>query len=208
MADIFDEIDEELKRDRTQQLWACYGKYVLAAAAAVVLAVGSAQGFKAWQARQAETAANAYAAALASDDVVAALTAVENDLTDGYAMLARFQIAAGKAAAGDRAGAEADYLALAADKGMKPLYKQAALLLAVMNAPDGADPAELQTRLEPLSGAAGPWQGMALEVSAALDLQAGDVAAARGKVEAILALPELSPELRQRANQLSTVLKP
>ena len=37
MADIFDEIDEELKRDRTQELWTKYGKYVIAAAAAVVL---------------------------------------------------------------------------------------------------------------------------------------------------------------------------
>ena len=35
MADIFDEIDEELKRDRTQELWTKYGKYVMAAAAAV-----------------------------------------------------------------------------------------------------------------------------------------------------------------------------
>ncbi len=44
MADIFDEIDEDLKRDRAQELWARYGKFVIAAAAAVVLAVGSLQG--------------------------------------------------------------------------------------------------------------------------------------------------------------------
>lgn len=34
MADIFDEIDEELKQDRAKQVWARYGKYVIAAAAA------------------------------------------------------------------------------------------------------------------------------------------------------------------------------
>ena len=48
MADIFDEIDEELKRDRTQELWTKYGKYVIAAAATVVLGVGASQGFQAW----------------------------------------------------------------------------------------------------------------------------------------------------------------
>ena len=39
MADIFDEIDEELKKDRAQLLWAQYGKYVIGACLAVVLAV-------------------------------------------------------------------------------------------------------------------------------------------------------------------------
>ena len=65
MADIFDEIDEELKRDRTQELWTKYGKYVMAAAAAVVLGVGASQGFGAWQRSQAEASANLYHQALA-----------------------------------------------------------------------------------------------------------------------------------------------
>ena len=39
MADIFDEIDEELKQDRAKQVWARYGKYVVSAATAVVLSV-------------------------------------------------------------------------------------------------------------------------------------------------------------------------
>ena len=56
MADIFDEIDEELKKDKAQLLWARYGKFVIAAVAAVILAVGSAQGFKAWKTKKAETA--------------------------------------------------------------------------------------------------------------------------------------------------------
>ena len=57
MADIFDEIDEELKRDRAQVLWAKYGKYVLSAAAAIVLVVGASQGYNAWTKQQVETAA-------------------------------------------------------------------------------------------------------------------------------------------------------
>ena len=42
MADIFDEIDEELKQDRTKALWTRYGKFVIAAATAVVIGVGLA----------------------------------------------------------------------------------------------------------------------------------------------------------------------
>ena len=58
MADIFDEIDEELKQDRTKELWTRYGKFVIAAAAAVVIGVGASQGYSAFMRSQAETAAN------------------------------------------------------------------------------------------------------------------------------------------------------
>ncbi|MEL0077530.1 MAG: tetratricopeptide repeat protein [Alphaproteobacteria bacterium] len=207
MADIFDEIDEDLKRDRAQELWARYGKFVIAAAAAVVLAVGSLQGYKTWTQSRAESAANAYQAALASESVVAALDATLPELTDGYAMRAQFRIAGEKAAAGDLADAETGYLALSKDKSIAPLYQQAALLLSVMSAPAEADTKELQDRLAPLVFAAGPWQGLAMELSAALDLKTGDRAAAMSKIESLLTLPEISPELRQRANQLLIILK-
>ena len=207
MADIFDEIDEELKKDRAQVLWARYGKYLISAVAAVVLAVASAQGYKAWQTSQAETAANAYQAALEADDVAIALNDAIAGLTDGYEMLAQFRIAGEKAVNGDKLDAEMDYLALAEDKSIKPLYQQAALLLSVMNAPDGSDIAALQERLVPLTSVLGPWQGLAIELSAALDLQKGEALAARAKFEAIVALPEISPELRQRAQQMLTILQ-
>ena len=207
MADIFDEIDEELKKDKAQLLWARYGKFVIAAVAAVILAVGSAQGFKAWKTKQAETAANTYQLAVDSDDVVASLSQAMADLTDGYEMLAQFRVAAAKAADGDSDGAVADYMMLAENKAIKPLYQQAALLLAVMNARDGTDPKLSQDQLAPLTATLGPWQGLALEQSAALDLEKNDPAAALEKFESILGLAELSPELRQRASQLVTILK-
>jgi hypothetical protein len=207
MADIFDEIDEELKKDKAQLLWVRYGKFVIAAVAAVILAVGSAQGFKAWKTKQAKTAANAYQLAVDTDDVVVSLSQAMADLTDGYEMLAQFHMAAAKAADGDSDGAVADYMMLAESKAIKPLYQQAALLLAVMNAPDGTDPKQSQDQLAPLTATPGPWQGLALEQSAALDLEKSDPAAALEKFASILGLAELSPELRQRASQLVTILK-
>ena len=207
MADIFDEIDEELKQDRAKAVWLRYGKYVAAAAAAVVLGVGASQGFSAWKQSQAETAANAYHQALAADDAVTALQGELAGLSDGYAVLARFRIAAGKAEAGDAAGAEADYLAIAADAGLSALYRDAAILLSAMNAPDAAKPADLQDRLAPLADGTGPWRPLALELSAALDLKAGDREAALAKLESIIEMEETPAELRQRAAQLAEVLK-
>ena len=59
MADIFDEVNEDLKRDQMQQLWSRYGKYVILAVSIVVISVGGRQGYTAWQARQAAAAATA-----------------------------------------------------------------------------------------------------------------------------------------------------
>ena len=60
MADIFDEINEDLKRDQMQLVWARYGKIVMAAVAAIVLLVALRQGYAAWQTSQAEVSASAY----------------------------------------------------------------------------------------------------------------------------------------------------
>ncbi len=207
MADIFDEIDEELKKDKARLLWARYGKFVIATVTAVILGVGSAQGLKTWKTKQAETAANSYHRALDSSDLVISIREAMADLTDGYEMLAHFRMAAAKAANGDSEGAVSDYMMLAENKAIKPLYQQAALLLAVMNAPEGTDPKQSQDQLFPLTATPGPWQGLALEQSAALDLENNDPAAALEKFESILGLVELSPELRQRASQFLPILK-
>ena len=207
MADIFDEIDEELKRDRTQALWTRYGKYVIAAAAAVVLGVGASQGYSAWTKSQAEAAADAYHQALAAEDAVSALEASLGDLTDGYALLGRFQIAAGKAQAGDAAAASDAYAALANDGSVDALYRDAALLLSVMNAPEDSDPLAQLDSLSSLANGNSSWQPLALELSAALHLKAGNEAEALSSLEAILDLAEAPAELRQRASRLVAVLK-
>ena len=77
--------------------------------------------------------------------------------------------------------------------------------MAVMNAPDDSDTAALQERLAPLVDV-GPWQPLALELSAALDLKAGDRSAAIAKLETLIDLAETPNELRQRASRLVEVL--
>ena len=39
MADIFDEINEELKQDRMAALWQRYGKYLIAVVVAIVVGI-------------------------------------------------------------------------------------------------------------------------------------------------------------------------
>ena len=206
MADIFDEIDEDLKRDQMQLLWARYGNLVMAAVATIVLLVGLRQGYTAWQTSQAEASASAYQQALKSDDVVGALEAQLGHLSDGYGMLAQFQIAAAQASNDDFAAAEASYLKLAADESLEPLYQQVATLLSVMVAPQDADISALEIRLSDLETAAGPWQAMALETAAGLALRNGNKDAAVAKYKRLIEMADVPAGMRQRAERMIVML--
>ena len=41
MSDIFQEIDEELRQDKAARLWKAYGKYLVALAIFIILAIAS-----------------------------------------------------------------------------------------------------------------------------------------------------------------------
>ena len=206
MADIFDEIDQELKRDRMQEIWARYGKYLMGVVAAVVLGVGATQGLAAWKRSQAANSADIYTQALSARNTVRALEKGLDDLSGGYRILARFQIAAGKAADGKLNDAESDYREIAEDSSVPRLYREGALLMSVMNAPKGASTRELKARIAPVADGSGPWRPLALELRAALDLAAGNNAAALDTLETIIELPEVPDELRQRAQGLIDAL--
>ncbi|MGC6485140.1 MAG: tetratricopeptide repeat protein [Candidatus Puniceispirillales bacterium] len=178
MNDILNEIDQELRQERMKQLWRQYGTYVIAAVAAIVLLVAGRQGLVAYQESARTTAADSYHAALANagNDALEELAA---DGGEGYAMLARFSLAAEAAANGDALSAEETYLAIASDTDIGSVYRDAAVILSVMNAGAGADPAALSSRLEPVAAGQGGWSLMAMELQIGLALEQGDVASAR-----------------------------
>ena len=80
--------------------------------------------------------------------------------------------------AGDAAAASDAYDALANDGTVDALYRDAALLLSVMNAPEDSDPLAQLDRLSSLANGNSSWQPLALELSAALHLKAGNEAEA------------------------------
>ena len=207
MADIFDEINEDLKQDQLRKLWGFYGKYVIVLISIVVLGVGARQGYNIWYDKQTTAAAVAYHKAANADNSRAALTELLGQLNAGYAMLAKFDIAAEQAKDGEYTTAEASYLSLSKDPDIKKLYRQAAVLLSVMNAPESRDDNELVARLFGLESQAGPWQAMALEQAASLALRMGNSDLAIKKYENLAGLSDIPAGIRQRARQMLQILK-
>ncbi len=186
MVDIFDEVDEELRAERAQQLLKKYGGLIVAGAVAVVGAAAGWQGWRWYEARQDQAAAVEYltasnladATAAGSSDTnraaaVAAFAQLAAKGPAGYATLARLREAALKADAGDVQGAAALWDSVAGDTSADPLLRDLASLLWAQHEIDRGDPSLLEARLKVLAAPENPWHILAEEQLALLDLRQG-----------------------------------
>ena len=206
MADIFDEINEELKQDRMNALWQRYGKYVITVVVLIVAGVSLTQGYTYYKQQRDARSADVFFKAILSDDVTGMLNAATEEFSEGYVLLAEFQLAASLAENDQAAEAEQHYLSLAARDDIQQIYRDIALLLSVMQAPDSTQVSALQTRLDPVISSPSPLKGLALEQAAALDVRRGNMTAAIEKLNELVNLTDIPASLRQRASQILTVL--
>jgi len=200
---FIDEVTEEVRRDRLYGLLRRYGWIGIAA---VVAIVGVAAWFE-WQ-RARDTAAaqalgDAMLGALEAEDRVTALGAVS--AAGDAEMLRLMLLAAEQEAAGDVAGARASYEAVGGMAGLDPLYADLARLKALMLAGDMAAE-ERMAGFEALSRPGAPYRMLALEQMALGQIAAGDAAAARETLSAIIEDAAVSPGLRSRAEALVEAL--
>jgi hypothetical protein len=212
LADIFQEIDEDVRRERLQQLWKRYGHYVIGAGLLLVFGTAAVVGWREYQNRQNLAQAQRFLAAMdqaqrgdeaGARDAFARLAA---DAGPGYATLARLQQAALLAKAGDTAGAAAVYEQIAADGRVDPVFRDLATIMIVQDTIATEDPGRLAQRLAPLLGEKNPWRHSALELSALAAQRAGDQAKAR-ELYTKLADDLTAPQnLRARATEMLAIL--
>lgn len=212
MADIFNEIDEDVRRERYEQLWKRYGNYVIGAALLVVLATAGAVGWREYTNRQNEAQAlrflNALELAQKGDDAGAraAFASLAGDAGAGYATLARLQEAGLLAKAGDTAGAAKVYEQIAADGRVDQVFREFATVLLVQDQVATGEPARLTQMLAPLMNDKSPWRHSATELSALLAQRTGDKAKAK-EFYAKLADDLTAPQgMRARASEMLAII--
>ncbi|HEV2955074.1 MAG TPA: tetratricopeptide repeat protein [Xanthobacteraceae bacterium] len=211
MSDIFREVDEEVRRERLEQLWKRYGNYMIAAAFVVLACIGGWRGYVYWEERKAAEAGAAYEAAGALADegkraeAEAAFAKLASEGTAGYRRLARFR-EAGQLGVSDPKAAVAAYDALAADASLGRAMQDLAAVRAALLLVDTASYPELRTRLEPLTAADRPFRHSARELLAFGAWRAGDSAAARQWIDAVVSDPTTPPTIRVRVEVLSALI--
>ncbi len=212
MADIFDEVADDLRADRAKRLAAKYGIWVLLAALLLVAGVAGWQAWRWEQARQSSLVAGSYLSAMrqaaapeGSPDRAASaseLARLAETAPDGYRTLARLRLAALRADSNDTAGAFVLWDQVAADTGADPLLRGLANLLWVQHSIDAGDPAAIEARLQPLLAQTSPWRTLAQESEALLALRLGRTDQARDLFRQLSADPSSPDGVRARATGL------
>jgi hypothetical protein len=207
VSDIFNEIDEEVRREKLKKLWDRHQGLIVGAAILIVIAVGGWRGYQWWQAKQAAEAGGAFQAAMALSvegkhaEAEAAFAKVAEKGVAGYRDLARMQAAAELAQRDPKAAVEA-YDAIAADARMSDTMRDLAALRAGFLLVDTASYEDLRRRLEPAAGPDRPFRNSAREMLALSALRANDAASARKWFDQIVTDVAAPPGLRQRIEML------
>lgn len=207
MSDIFQEVDEEVRREQLKKLWDRYGIYAIIAAVLVIAAVAAWRGYGWWEARRAAETGAAFEAAIAlaeagkHQEAEAAFGKIVVEGTSGYRRLARLREAA-ELAKIDAKAAIAAYDAIAADQAAGPVIQDLAAVRAAALLIDQGSFEEAQRRLEQPAGNDRTFRHTARELLVLAAWRAGDAAAAKRWFDVIASDAQTPPATRSRVEML------
>ena len=210
--DFFREVDEAVRQDRYKQLWDKYGVYILGVAVLIVVGVAGHRAWTYWQEQQAAEAGAKYTQALSMEEGADAaqaremLTALAEQGPQGYRVLARFQLAAAEAKAGETDKAVAAYDALAKDSGIDPILQGNAAIQAAALRLDKADYAEMEGRLKGLVDSNSAWRFSARELLGLSAYRLNDMREAERQFSALVGDQGTPPNLRERADMMLALI--
>lgn len=211
MADIFHEVDEEVRRERLQKLWDRYSIYIIGLAVLIVAAIGGWQAYQWWEAKKAAAAGAQFETALSLSDegkhveADAAFGKIAAQAPAGYRILARLRAAA-EIAQSNPADAVKAYDDLAADASLGPTLQDLAAVRAGMLLVDTASLADMQRRLDRVAEPGHAFRHNARELLALSAWHNHDFAAARRYIDMIAGDGETPPNTRARADVLSALI--
>ena len=211
MADIFQEVDEEVRRDRLKRVWDRYGVLIIVLAVLLVVGVAGYRGYQYWIEKQAAAASAQFeqAVTLSEQDkdaeAQAAFAKVAGEAPAGYRTLARLRAAAELAKIDPKAAVGA-YDAIAADSSVDLSFRDVAALRAGMLLVDTAPLDEMRRRLDPLSDPARPFRHSAREFLALSAWRNNDVGATKKYIEQVSNDAETPQSIRSRVEVLSALI--
>jgi hypothetical protein len=213
VSELFDEVDEEVRREQLKKLWDKYSIYFIALMVLIVAAVGGWRGYQYLEAKKAAEAGAAFEKAVELSEqnkhaeAEAAFTELAAKAPWGYRTLARLRAAA-EAGARDPKAAVKMYDDIAADSSAGAEQQALAKLRAAGLLIDTAGYTEIRQRLEASAAAGSIFRHSAREMLALSAWRNGDEAAARKWLDAIAEDGETPPGLRSRAEALQALLPP
>jgi hypothetical protein len=213
VSELFDEVDEDVRRDQLKKLWDQYSLYIIAGALLIIASVGGWRGYQYLEAKKAAEAGAAFdkAAELSEANKHAEAETAFADLAAkapaGYRVLARLRTAA-EVASRDQPAAAKMFDEIAADRSVGTAEQDLARVRAAQLLLETATYPDMKTRLEATAGKEGTFRHTARELLALSAWRANDATAARQWLDLIANDSETPPSLRSRAEALQALLPP
>jgi len=213
VSELFDEVDEDVRRDQLKKLWEQYSIYIVAGALLIIAAVGGWRGYQYLEAKKAAEAGAAFdkAVELSEANKHSEAEAAFGDLAakapSGYRMLARLRAAA-EVATRDPQAAARMYDDIAADRSIGAPEQDLARVRAAGLLLDSATYPAMLTRLEAAAAPGATFRHTARELLALSAWRVNDATAARKWLDLIAGDGETPPSLRSRAEALQALLPP
>ena len=213
MSELFDEVDEEVRRDQLKKLWDQYSLYIIAAMILIVASVGGWRGYEYVEAKKAAEAGAAFdkAVELSEANKHAEAEAAFADLAAkapfGYRVLARLRMAT-EVASRDAQAAAKLFDEIAADRSVGVAEQDLARIRAAQLMLESAGYPDMKSRLEAAAAPGSTFRHTARELLALSAWRANDAAATRQWLDVIANDGDTPPSLRSRAEALQALLPP
>ena len=213
MSELFDEVDEEVRREQLKRLWDRYSIYIIAAALLIIAAVGGWRGYQYLEAKKAAEAGAAFDKAVELSEqnkhteAEAAFADLAAKAPSGYRVLARLRTATEVASRDPQAAAKM-FDDIAADRSVGVPEQELARVRAAQLLLETSTYPNLLQRLEAAAAPGATFRHTARELLALSAWRANDTTAARRWLDLIANDGETPPGLRSRAEALQALLPP
>jgi hypothetical protein len=211
-SEFFREVDEAVRHEQYKKLWDHYGIFAIIGACLIIAGVAGYKGWTYWRDKQAGDAGAQFTQALTlakSGDAAKAHDAfaqLAETGPAGYRVLARFQLAAAEAKAGDTDKAVAGYDALANDAGVDDILKGYTTIQAATLKLVSADYAEMERRLKSLTEGTGPWRFSARELLGLSAYKLDNMPEAEKQFNALAGDESTPSNMRERADMMLALI--
>ena len=210
MADIFDEVSEELKQDQLIQFWKKYSKYFISIALVLIISFLSYFFYNQWKQKMLENSSSQYFSAIKKLENKEFESSLEdfskgvNENNRGYKILSLFGLAEANFKLGKINEMILNYETIYNNQDIDIYYRDLARLLTVMK--NNTRPFDEQINiLQPILNSPSKLQLLASELKILLMIKFNKIDDAKKSIDQLLSRSEISSEQNNRLDLIKKV---
>lgn len=210
MADIFDEVSEELKQDQLKQIWNNYSKYIISVACILFISVLGYFFYDKWKLEKIEVSSSQFFSGIEKLEKKEFLSSIEifsknvDQAHQGYKTLSLFGIAEANFKIGKVDEMILNYKSIYENQNIDVYYRDLARLLSVMK--DNVSSFEIQKKiLEPILNSPSKLQLLAAELEIMLLIRFNKIDEAKLSISKLLKRTDITFEQKNRLDLIDKV---